>query len=215
MFSYREFDTISYDNMRLYVIDGEYYPSITTVLGKTISKEKMDSLENWKLSIGEENANEIVNEAARNGTNVHLLIERFLMGEDLRPDEFTKEQINGFNSLKINLSKISEVWGQEVPLYTKVLGIAGRCDCIGVYEGRPSIIDFKTSRKIKKEDDIEDYFLQLTAYATMHNEMFSTNIKHGVILMSSALGFPQVFKKELSFYYDKLKNRVNSFYQLI
>jgi hypothetical protein len=199
--------------MRLYVVDGEYYPSITTVLGRTAPKEKVESLQKWREAIGENEADAILKDAAESGTHLHLLVERFLRGDDLLAEQFSEKVRGGFNSLKSVLKKISNVWGQEVPLYSKDLGIAGRCDCIGVFNGLPSIIDFKTSRKIKRESDIEDYFLQMTAYSIMHNEMFGTDIKDGVIIMSSEFSFPQVFKKDLRFYKENLRNRVNSFYQ--
>ena len=109
--------------------------------------------------------------------------------------------------------KIDEVWGQEVVLYSLIEKIAGRCDCIGVYKGVPSIIDFKTSMRLKGYDNIEDYKYQLAFYALAHNEMFGTSINQGVILMVTNDGFPLEFLVDLNKYYDKLKLRIAMFYQ--
>lgn len=200
--------------MRLYVVGENYYPSITTVLGKSVSQEKVESLNRWRDSIGHAEADRITLEAAESGTAVHAIIEKFLKKEQINKSDYDEKSMKGFLALKVPLSKVSDVWGQEVALFSETLGIAGRCDCVGVYENKPCIIDFKTSRRIKHEDDINDYFLQLTAYSIMHNEMFGTKIVDGVILMSSGFGFPQMFKKNLLQYYDSLKNRVYHFYKI-
>jgi ATP-dependent exoDNAse (exonuclease V) beta subunit len=214
-FNYQELSASSVDGMRLYATpDRNYYPSITTVLGKTQPPEKAAALEGWRNAIGHEEAQRQTEAAASNGTGVHLLIERYLKKEELvQGDEFTEKMMQGFNSLKLKLNKITEVWGQEVPLFSNLLRVAGRCDCIGVYKGKPCIIDFKTSRRIKNKDEIEDYYLQLTAYSIMHNEMFGTDIVDGVVLMTSGEGFPQEFCVNLLEYVDPLVKRVDKFYE--
>ena len=179
--------------------ENNYYPSITTVLGNTVGEEKKAALEKWRNSLGHEAADKFTREAASAGTNVHLLIERYLKKEDLiQGDSFSVHEMSMFKAIKMDLNKIDEVWGQEVPLYSDRLGVAGRCDCVGVYKGIKCIIDFKTSSRIKSTNDIEDYYLQLCAYAQMHNEMFGTNISNGIILMTSAGGFPQRFSVDLT-----------------
>jgi len=212
-FQYHDINTVSFNGMRLYVVGENYYPSITTVLGNTSPAEKIESLNNWRNSIGHEEADKITKEAAESGTTVHAIIEKFLKKEPIDRLQYDEKAMKGFLALKVPLSRVSEVWGQEVALFSEKLGIAGRCDCIGVYENKPCIIDFKTARRLKHEEDITDYFLQLTAYSIMHNEMFGTKIVDGVILMSSGFGFPQIFKKNLVQYYDKLKTRVHQFYK--
>ncbi len=214
MFQYHDISTISFQGMRLYVVGENYYPSITTVLGKSAPLEKTESLNKWRDSIGHEEADKITKEAAESGTTVHAIIEKFLKKEPIDRQQYDEKAMKGFLALKVPLSKVSEVWGQEVALFSDTLGIAGRCDCIGIYENKPCIIDFKTSRRIKNEAYINDYFLQLTAYSIMHNEMFGTKIMDGVIIMSSGFGFPQIFKKNLLQYYDSLKNRVYEFYKI-
>jgi CRISPR/Cas system-associated exonuclease Cas4 (RecB family) len=202
--------------MRFYETPNKtYYPSITTVLGATIPEEKRQILKNWENSVGVDKARQITQEAADSGTAVHLLIERYLKREPLvqHEGEFSDEQINSFNALKLKLNKIEEVWGQEIPLYSNVLEVAGRCDCVGQYKGLPSIIDFKTSRRIKSDKDIEDYKLQLCAYSIMHNELYDTDIRTGVILMVSQTGFPQEFKVNLEDYIEPLVERVQQFYK--
>lgn len=214
-FDYPEMSTVPVKGMRFYESpDGRFYPSITTVLGLTVPEEKKKSLEAWRTSLGAAKADKKTKDAADNGTAMHLLIERYLRGEDIFQGEtFTQENINYFNALKMKLKKIDEVWGQEVPLVSHLLELAGRCDCIGLYKGVPSIIDFKTSTSLKSKDKIEDYYLQLCAYSIMHNETYDTNITHGVILMSSNGGFPQEFHVNLLDYVEPLIQRVDEFYQ--
>ena len=202
--------------MRFYeTADGSgFYPSVTTVLGKTMHEDKANALKKWQQALGSVEADRRSREAADNGTAVHLLIERFLKGEPLyQPGEEKNEKaFAAFNSLKLKLAKIDEIWGLEVPLYSHLLKLAGRCDCIGVYRGKPSIIDFKTAGRLKSEADIEDYKLQLCAYSIMHNELFDTDIQDGVILMAGANGFPQEFKVPLLDYVQPLLNRIDKFY---
>ena len=214
-FDYPDINTIEEFNLRWYLVPDDAYPSITSVLGKTQSEESRLSLENWKKSVGEEAAAEISREATTNGTAVHLLIELFLKGEEIKVEEFTEHQIGCFKALKGYLKKIDEVWGQEVALFSRELMVAGRCDCVGVYKGKPSILDWKTSSKIKDDSMIEDYKYQLAFYAKAHNEMFGTNIHNGVILMVTKDGFPLEFCVDLNKYYDKLENRVQRFYEIL
>ena len=215
-FNYPNINTIEEFNLRWYVInENEAYPSITSMLGRTQSAEDKASLDNWRKSVGEERANQISLEATTNGTAVHLLIELFLQGSPINESEFTEEQIARFRSVKGYLKKIDEVWGQEIALYSKKLKIAGRCDCVGIYKGIPSILDWKTASKIKSDKMIEDYKYQLAFYASAHNEMFGTNIDHGVIVMATKDGFPLEFRVDLNKYYDKLEDRVNRFYQIL
>lgn len=214
-FQYPDLTATSLHGMRLYETPaGNFYPSITTVLGKTQSKEKQKALKNWQTSLGMDAAQKKTQEAADHGTAVHLLTERYLKKEELRQvgEVIKPADMNAFNALKIKLNKIDSIWGQEVALYSDVLGVAGRTDLIGTYKGIPSIVDFKTSGRVKSDKDIEDYKLQLCAYAIMHNEMFKTDIQQGVILMTSAGGFPQEFIVDLREYVELLTNKVEQFY---
>jgi ATP-dependent exoDNAse (exonuclease V) beta subunit len=213
MFQYPEIKTIEAQNLRWYLVDDHrHYPSITSMLGATMTDEKRQSLENWRKSIGYEEADKIGQDAADNGTAIHLLAERYLKSLPLHEEEFTQHQLGEFKGLRIKLKRITKIYGQEVALFSDILHIAGRCDCVCEYEGVPSIIDFKTSLRLKNEHQIEDYKYQLSFYAQAHNEMFGTNINQGVILMVSKDGFPLEFKVNLNKYYDKLLNRTLEFY---
>jgi|SRR5271167_1023735 len=215
-FPYPEMNVFPVNGMRVYESKaGKYYPSITTILGTTMPEEKAVSLEKWRTSLGRDKADKVTRDAAINGTAVHLLAERYLKKEELiKPgEEFTPLDISGFNALKLKLNKVDEVWGQEMALYSDLLEVAGRCDCVGIYRGKPSIIDFKTSIRLKGEKQIEDYKLQVCAYSIMHNEMFGTEIANGVILMTSAGGFPQEFLLDLTKYVDALVARIDEFYK--
>lgn len=213
-FSYSELNTHSIKGLRVYEnANGRYFPSITTILGQTMPEEKAESLKKWQKALGDL-ATKQTKDAADRGTAVHTLIERYLKKEALvRPNEIVENSnMMLFNALKLKLDKIEEVWGLEVPLYSETLEVAGRCDCIGVFKGKPCIIDFKTSTRLKDNSKIEDYRLQLTAYAIMHNEMFGTSITDGVILMTSAAGFPQEFNVNLLDYIEPLCVRIQEFY---
>lgn len=207
--------TISAGGMRLYSApNGLHYPSITTCLGGSQTEEKVASLENWRNSLGHANAKKITQDAADRGTNVHTMCERFLRGEELNLKEFSIEDVNCFNALKLKLKNIKPVL-QEVALYSETLGVAGRVDCIGSYEGVPSVIDFKTSRKNKTEKDIQDYKLQISFYQMACNEMYGTTIDQGIVLMSSGTGFPLVFKFKPSEYYAELEERISAYYKIL
>lgn len=214
-FNYPDIKTVSVDGLRLYVIpDGNFYPSITTILGKTQKQETIDALNKWRAWIGDD-VERLMKEITDKGEAVHLMAERFLKNEPVvvEGDDFSEDAISSFNGLKLHLRKIEEVWGLEVALYSHEISLAGRCDCIAMHKGHPTIIDFKTSRSLKGDDRIGDYRLQLCAYAIMHNEMFGTNITRGTILMTSMNGFPQEFNINLMDYREELQARIDQFYE--
>lgn len=207
-----EMETIELANMRLYQTpSGNYLPSITTCLGKTMSAEKSQSLENWRDSMGHSEADAYTEKACDKGTATHLLCERFLRGEDLKLNEFLEYDIKVFNALKLHLKKINPIH-QEVALYSDILQIAGRVDCIGHFKDVLSVIDFKTSNKVKKNADVYDYKLQITFYALAYKEMYNQPIKQGVILMSVGTGFPLIWVFDIADYIEPLKLRINKFY---
>ena len=172
---------------RLYATpDGSKVPSVTTILEKTKPAEAREALANWRKSVGEAKANQITTEAANRGTRMHTFLEKYIKGEELR-DTLTNPyaQQSLLMAKKViadGFGSISEVWGSEVPLYFPEL-YAGTTDCVGLHEGDESILDFKQTNKPKRIEWIDDYFLQLTAYALAHNEVHGTNIRKGVILM--------------------------------
>ncbi|MDA1181691.1 MAG: preprotein translocase subunit TatA [Proteobacteria bacterium] len=159
-------------------------PSVTTVLSNT-SKSK-DGLIQWRNRVGNEEAERIIKQSTDIGTAVHEGIEKYLLNQSW--DDFSessdqllaKRMTNKF--INDGLNGISEVWGLEVGLILDNL-YAGTADCVGKYKDIPTLIDFKTAKKIKKREWIEDYFLQGCAYANAHNVMFGTDIQQIVILM--------------------------------
>lgn len=209
-FNYVNYETVNELGCRFYLTPAGPLPSITTVLGKTEPEEKRLSLQRWRESLGAELADQKSREATERGTLVHLLVERYLKGEDvfapIDGQEVPAVGRSAFNCLKMGLlKKITEVWGQEESLYSPSLLIAGRFDCIGVYDGVPSVIDFKTAGRVKSEADISEYKLQLSFYATAHNELFGTSIRQGVVVMAADVGMPLQFKIELN---DELLHEV-------
>lgn len=176
------------DGKRHYCLpDGAKVPSVTTILDKTKPREAKEALDKWRKAVGVERAQQITTEAANRGTRMHAYLETYVLSGDMKelptnpyahPSWFMAAQVilNG-------LSNVDEFWGVEVPLYYSGL-YAGTTDCVGVWKGKPAIMDFKQSNKPKKKEYIGDYFLQLCAYAMAHNEMHGTDINQGVILMA-------------------------------
>lgn len=189
---------------------GIHYPSITTMLGQ---KEK-PHLAAWKNMLGEDKAKKEMNRCADRGTAVHQMIEDYLNNKDNPTKGHLNEHITEFNQVRLKLKKINLVYTQEVPLYSDVLKIAGRVDCIGEYEGKLCVIDFKTSNGDKKNSMIEDYWLQTTFYALAFQEMYDIQIDDLVIIMSSEKGIvPLVFKDKVENHIDALVERISTFYE--
>ena len=167
--------------------DGNKYPSITTVLG-ILSR---DSIAAWKKRVGEEEANKISYKASSRGTAVHEIVEKYLNNEDTGK---TMPHIQAsLSNLKPILNRIDVIYGQEVPLYSKHLGVAGRVDCVGKFDGVPSIIDFKTSKRVKKREWCKGYFMQEAAYAIMWEERTGMPIPNLVTIMDVDNEDPLVF----------------------
>lgn len=184
-FDYKVLQRKSTPQGRQYVGDDNIpVPSVTTVLDKTSDKTALIA---WRKRVGEEEANRVSRESAGLGTKVHDAIEKHILGEEVSfgtnmVSVMAKEMSEVM--IKEGFTNVDEVWGTEIGLIAPGL-YAGTTDCVGMHNGEQAIIDFKTSKKIKKEEWIEDYYLQCCAYAMAHNEMYGTNIKKGVILMVS------------------------------
>ncbi len=179
---------------RHYEVGSSKLPSVTTILAATQSDEKRASLEAWKNKVGGIEAERIKNTAATRGTAMHSYLEMHLNGENLL--DLTIEGLAARSMAQTiidkGLTELHEIWGNEVVLYYPEL-YAGQTDLCGVYQGRDSIIDFKQSNKPKKDEWIEDYKLQLAAYATAHDCIYETKIEQGVILMCTPDNFFQRF----------------------
>ena len=172
---------------RLYATpDGHKVPSVTTILDKTKPAESRIALANWRKAVGEAKAQQITTEAANRGTRMHTYLENYIKGETLKDtvsNPYAQQSlVMAKKVIAEGMCHVDEVWGSEVPLYFPEL-YAGTTDCVGVHKGEQSILDFKQTNKPKKREFIDDYFIQLTAYAMAHNEVHGTNIRKGVILM--------------------------------
>ena len=195
------------DGFRFYDIDGKAYPSITTVLGI----QKKAQLQEWRDKIGENVANWEMGRAARRGKATHLLIEQYIKG--LTPSERGVLPLGLFRLIKPYVDQIDNIHCLETIMYSKKLTIAGQVDCIAEYNGKLSVIDFKTANKERQESWIENYFMQTTAYAQMYEELFGKEIEQIVILLASEDGSVQSFIKEKKDYMDPLKKSINDFYK--
>ena len=201
-----ELKTETVGGKRFYVTpSGKKYPSVTTVSSFASAK----SIAAWRKRVGNETANKISTQAAGRGTAVHKLCEDYLNND---PD-YTKKQmpvnIESFNCIKPILdTHINNIRMQEVPLYSNYLEVGGRVDCIAEWDGRLSVIDFKTSRKIKKKEWISGYFMQCSAYAVMYEELTKLPISQIVIIISVDGEEPQVFVERRDDYiYDFVRLR--------
>jgi genome maintenance exonuclease 1 len=167
--------------------DGSRVPSVTTILEATKSQESKEALQKWRNNVGVERAQQITTEAANRGTRMHSYLESYVMSDDMKPlPSNPYAHPSWFMAAEVilkGLCHVDEFWGSEVPVYYSGL-YAGTTDCVGVWKGRPAILDFKQSNKVKKREWIEDYFLQLAAYALAHNDTHGTDINTGVILMA-------------------------------
>jgi genome maintenance exonuclease 1 len=179
---------------RVYKIDGNEHemPSVTRIISDTKDR---GHLEAWAKRVGQEEADRIKNEAATVGTHMHNVVERLLLNRDL-PVPRTWQQVKGYRMgyrlIEEFFPHVDEVWGTEASLYYP-FRYAGTTDCVGVYKGKPSIIDFKQTNKMKPRKWIDDYFVQLAAYACAHNKVHGTDIDYGVIMMVSQEGETQEF----------------------
>ena len=174
------------DGKRHYDIGNDKLPSVTTILSATQSDEKKKSLADWRARMGPQYADRVRDISAMRGTAMHRYLEAFIDGtghKDLTSIGKEAEPM-ARRIIESGLGELDEVWGQEVTLYYPGL-YAGATDIVGVYEGKPAIIDFKQTNKPKKREWISDYFAQLGAYCMAHNYVYGTKIQSGIILMCS------------------------------
>lgn len=170
--------------------EGVNLPSITTVL----SILSRDSIAKWRKRVGEAEANRISYRASTRGTSVHEICEKYVNNDPNFKEGYTPDIIGSFLDLKPILDeRLTKVFAQEAPLYSNHLGVAGRVDCVGIFDGKPSIIDYKTSMKPKRLDWIKNYFMQEAAYAIMWEERTGQPITQLVTIISVDNNEPQVF----------------------
>ena len=200
--------TENINGKRFYVTpEGEKYPSITTVL----SGRNKEGINRWRNHVGNDVANQIMRSAAKRGTAVHTLVEDYLNNEELSKQDVLPLAL--FTLLKPELDNINNIRIQEGGLYSDEYGVAGRVDCIADYKGKLSVIDFKTSTKEKKEEWVENYFIQGSAYCQMYEERYSQSIDQVVILIVTEDGAVQTFTKEKKDYLPLLKIAIKEFYK--
>lgn len=171
-------------------VERKNYPSITTVL--SILSEA--GIKAWRKRVGEEEANKISYRASQRGTAVHELIEKYIDNDPEYTKGYMPNIVSNFNDVKSILDRrIGKVYAQEVPLYSDHLGVAGRVDCIAEFDGKISIIDFKTSTKIKPRKFVLNYFQQEAFYAIAWEERTGIPIQQLVTIIAVDNEEPQVF----------------------
>ena len=194
---------------------GEKYPSITTVLGKQPGKQK--GLQEWRERVGVAQAQIISGKAARRGSVFHNIVENYLQDEDI--SDFKQQNFMAwcmFGEMKSHLDeKINEVVLQEQTMFSSKFKVAGRCDLIGVYKDKLSVVDFKTTTKTKKEEWIGDYFIQCAAYASMYEEHTGESVEDIVIMMVAEDGEVQLFEKKTADYLPLLEVLMDDFYETV
>lgn len=217
-FPYPKLKRLQTELGRLYIgNDGdEPVPSVTTILDSTADKTHLFE---WKKRVGEEEANRQSQQSAGLGTKVHNAIEKYVKGQEW--DNFGNNLVSilarkmTLSMIEQGLVKVDELWGVEVGLLARGL-YAGTSDSVGIYEGVESIIDYKTSKKLKKREWIEDYFLQGCAYALAHNEMYNTKIRKVAILMvdrDAKFGDYIIEGNEFDYYCDRWAQRLEDYYR--
>ena len=193
--------------------NGLKYPSITTVLGKQPGKQA--GLQRWREKIGHAAANIISGKAARRGTAFHHICEDYINNQDIEEHK-GKNFLSWcmFNELKPILNDtIDKVVLQETSMFSDTYKVAGRCDFIGVYDNKLAVVDFKTTTTPKKEEWIEDYFIQCSAYAAMFEEHTGIAVDDIVIMMVAEDGSIQIYEKKTKDYLDKLEGMMEKFYE--
>ncbi len=184
-FNYPKSIRAYYNGQRLYNIGNQKLPSVTTILSATESEEKKESLERWKIKVGRKEADLISRQSLSRGSAMHDFLEKYILNQlnlDLLGDNSLEKKMadqiieNGLRNY------LSEVWGVEATLYYPGK-YAGAADLIGIYDGKQSLLDFKTSNKPRRDEWNDEYYLQLGAYSLAHNKVYGTNINQGVILL--------------------------------
>lgn len=186
-YNYQPMQRVEVEGKRRYLTpDGEKLPSVTTILDATKSEESKQALNNWRKRVGTVQAQAITTEAAGRGTRMHKWLENYVKtGETGEPGSnpySIQSHKMAHSIITQGLVNCNEFWGTEVPLYFPKI-YAGTTDLCGIHDGSEAIMDHKQANKIKKREWIEDYFIQLAAYANAHNEVHGTKIRKGVIFM--------------------------------
>jgi len=194
---------------RFYEIDGKNYPSVTSVL----SLRKTDGLTKWRESVGTDVANWEMRRCANRGKSLHTLVEQYMKNET--PSIRDVLPLGLFKLMKPYLDQINNIRLVEEIMYSPNLTIAGQVDCVAEYNGKLSVIDFKTANKERIEEWVDNYFLQCTAYSMMYAETYNEPIEQIVVLMAAEDGSMKAFVKEPKDYEEELQNAIKTFYDTV
>jgi len=195
------------DGVRFYEIDGTSYPSVTSVL----SLLKGDSLKEWRAKVGDQVANWEMVRAARRGKAMHTIVEQYIKSQTTSIRDVLP--LGLFKLIRPYVDQIDNIRLLEAIMYSKKLKIAGQVDCVAEYNGKLSVIDFKSANKTREEGWIENYFLQTTAYSMMYEEIFGEKIEQIVVIIACEDGVAQTFIKKTEEYQPKLLESINNFYK--
>lgn len=194
---------------RFYEIEGKNYPSVTSVL----SLRKTEGLTKWRESVGTDVANWEMRRCANRGKSLHTLVEQYMNNET--PSIRDVLPLGLFKLMKPYLDQINNIRLVEEIMYSPNLTIAGQVDCVAEYNGKLSVIDFKTANKERIEEWVDNYFLQCTAYAMMYAETYNESIEQIVVLMAAEDGSMKAFVKEPKDYEEELQKAIQTFYDTV
>ena len=204
----------NHNGMRFYEApNGLQYPSITTVLGKQPDKQK--GLQEWRKRVGAQQAAIISGKAARRGTAFHYCVEDYLKNQEINGEHKEKNFLayHMFMEARKHLDdNIDQVVLQEQAMYSDIFKVAGRCDCIGVWQNELAVIDFKTTTTMKKREWLTDYFIQCAAYGSMYEEWTGEAIDNIIIFMVAEDGAVEIFREDTKDYLPMLDEMMESFY---
>ena len=191
----------TYEGKRVYKTEnGDRYPSVTTVLGH----KTKPAIKAWRKRVGAETANKISRQASVRGTKIHGLCEDYINNDELNTEKITFVEEIIFNNMKTYINRIDNIHCVEQFLFSEHLRLAGQVDCIAEFDGRLSVIDFKTSAKLKKKSNIKNYFAQCAAYAIMFEERTGVPIDTTVIIIGVDGEDPQLFVEKRDNYTEYL-----------
>jgi genome maintenance exonuclease 1 len=191
---------------------GEKYPSITTILSSYNKKAFFE----WRKRVGEEEANRIARKASSRGTKMHTVCEKYLLNEitEVKMRTMMPDTKSLFLQLKPFIdTNVGKIYGLEQALYSHKLRLAGRCDCIAEWNGKISIVDYKSSTREKSEDGILNYFMQCSAYAEMFGEITGIEIEQIVVAVAVEDGNPQIFVRDKHKYLPDLHEYIGKYWK--
>lgn len=206
-----DLQTETIDGKRYYIgTNGKKLPSVTSILGAVFGSW----VHEWRAKVGEEVANKISIQAATRGTAIHKLCEDYILNKPDHLKGHVPVNTMMFNQMKQHLHRIDNIYAVEAPLFSEAVGCAGRVDCIADFDGIPSIIDYKTSRRIKTSEDIESYFIQMTLYSLMFEDMTGIKCKQLVVIMGVDHEDPLLFVVKRKQYMERAAEVLTTFYKL-